>query len=243
MRSANIVKACCVAWLLLPGVCEAWIFRFWSPEELEPQASLICNGTVLSIEETGIKTHFPYPDTSPPAYLENVMRARIEVRHVFKGQVPAVIEFTYRVRAYEHESTDQVEFSGGPMHVALEKGQRYRFFLKPGGLPDQYVGVLNSDTNDIFDVETLWPNEPDDSPYLHKEDAIMIAREYARSKKIELKADWSTARVDGPIGDEKNGATWRVVFSNPQVKSHGFLAIVVRGDRTVDPARTRLKND
>jgi len=34
-----------------------------------------------------------------------------------------------------------------------------------------------------------------------------------------------------------------VIFSNPQAKSHGFLALIVRYDRTVDPDRTKFKSD
>jgi len=235
MGQANIIRLFCLAWILGIGMGEARITRPWSPEELEPQASLICNGTVLSIDETGMTKDFTYKNVYPPTFREMVLQAKIKVVHVFKGQAPEEIKFSYRVQM------PGPDFDG-PDHVDLEKGKRYRFFLKPGDTPGQYVGVLDGQFDDNYAVEELWPNEPNDSPYLPKADAIEIAREYAQSKKIELKSKWTQISVVS-FPTVRSGAVRYVIFSNPQAKSHGFLALIVRYDRTVDPDRTKFKSD
>jgi hypothetical protein len=233
MRVTAIAGLACLIWLLNLSLSEARFFRPWLPDELEPQATLICNGTVLSTESTNVTKDFIYPNINPSSHHEIMMLAKIKVLHVFKGDAPEEIALSYR------SNTDEPEIDGA-MHIMLQKGQRYRFFLKAGPAPGQYVGVLDGNFDDNFAVEKLWPNEHDDSPYLRKDDAIKIARDYAASQRIDVKPDCSRIDVFCQPGDV-DGASWIVTFLDPIGQSHGGLGVTVRGDRTVDVKQTRLE--
>src|ERR1700691_374182 len=60
VRSTNCLAVSVSLLLLFSAVCEARPVIPLFPEELEPKASLICNGTVLSIEKTEVKKDFVY---------------------------------------------------------------------------------------------------------------------------------------------------------------------------------------
>ena len=230
VRATNCLTVSVSLLLLFSAVCAARPVNPLFPEELEPKASLICNGTVISVEETGIKKNFSYPNISPSSHEEIVMLAKIKVLHVFKGQASAVIEFRYRVTKPKEIEVD------GADHVSLQKDGRYRFFLKPDDARGGYVGVLEGNFDDNYAVEGLWPHEPDDNPYLKKEEAIKTALDYLKSKKVEAKFDWSHPHCYPP--ENTGAATWAIeVFNAPGTPSNS-AQIIVRGDRTVD---TRLK--
>ena len=233
MRFANLLKLGTLAWLLGTSAGDARISQPWTPEELGPKADLICNGTVVSVEDTGIKKDFIYPNITPSTHHEFVMKANIKVLHVFKGNAPTEIEFTYRI---SDPSAPEVN---GAMHVELQKGSRYRFFLKPGDGPGQYVGVLDGSFDDNFDVEALWDNEPDDSKYLTNDEAFNIALDYAQSHKLEIKNQWNSNISCYP---ESSGAIWIVTFSSTGTLDPGSLQIVVRGGGSVDPDKVRVSD-
>ena len=169
------------------------------------------------------------------------MLAIIKVLHVFKGEPLAEFEFQYRI------SDASKPERNGAMHIDLEKGKRYRFFLKPGDAPGQYVGVLDGNFDDNFAVEMLWPDEPDDSPYLHQDEAIKIAREVLKLRNLDSQLDWSQADWSHPnvqcFPEGEKGATWNVLLFHPLGQPGGTVLVAVRGDRTIDPDQTRLKKD
>jgi len=232
MRFANLLKLAALAWLLGMTTSDARIFQPWSPEELEAKADLICNGTVLSVEKTGVEKDFTYPNISPSTHHEIVMRAKIKVLHVFKGTAPTEIEFTYRV-------SEEVAQINGAMHVNLAKGDRCRFFLKPGDASSHFVGVLDGVFDDNFEVEGLWKNEPDDSAYLTKDEVFKIACDYARAHKLEIKSQWGSSINCLP---EYPAAVWSITFSSTGQLDRGSLQLIVRGDRAVDPDQVRVSN-
>jgi hypothetical protein len=237
MHSANVVKASVILLFFWPIVCEARPVRVWLPEELEAKASLVCNGTVIAIAESGIKKDFPYPNVSPPTSHEIVLWAKIKVLHVFKGQAPAEIELRYLVL----QPTSALMIIDGPMHIDLQKGSRYRFFLKPDVARGEYVGVLDGEMDDNFAVEELSLGEPDDSPYLHKEEAIKVARDFLKSKNLESTVDWVHPVVNCFCENENSG-TWSVLLFHLDGPTKGNVLIVIRGDRTVNLEQTRLTN-
>jgi hypothetical protein len=160
-----------------------------------------------------------------------VMLAKIKVLHVFKGRGPAVVEFRYRVTDQDQPEVD------GPEHVNLQKDGRYRFFLKPDDVRGGYIGVLEGNFDDNYAVEGLWPHEPDDSSYLRKEDAIKIALDYFKSKKVETKFDWSHPHCYPP--ENTGAATWEILFFNAPKTPSNSIWITVRGDRTVETGKSQ----
>jgi len=229
MRSTNCLAVGVSLLLLFSAVGAARPVIPFFPEELEPKASLICNGTVISVEETGIKKNFSYPNISPSVNVEKVMLAKIKVLHVFKGQAPAEIEFRYRV-------STQVAIDGAD-HIELEKGKRYRFFLKPDDVRGGYVGVLEGNFDDNNAVEELWPHEPDDDPWLTKDEAIKIALDYLKSIKVETNFDLNhTACYPETTGP----ATWTIGFFHSPGTPSNSTWITVRGNRTVDENQSKF---
>ena len=197
------------------------------PEEMEAQANLICNGVVSSVKQLGGEKDYSYPNISPSLQREIVMVARIKTLHVFKGAAPSEIEITYR------NSADMVP--DGAEHIILQKGQRYRFFLKPGNAPRQYVGILNGEFDDNFAVQALCSGEPDDSPYVSEKDAIKIALAYIKAMKPMLSLP-SSKDVHGFF----HGGNWFVSVSFPSGHSAG---IRVRDDRTVDQEQSTIEDE
>jgi len=213
--------------LLFTATCAARPVRDWLPEELEPQASLICNGTVISVEETGIRMNSTYPGVSPSSMPEMVMLAKIKVFHVFKGDAPKEIEFRYRVPQPNSEMGD------GPEHVWLAKGFRCRFFLKPDKEHKGYVEVLDGTIDDNYAVELLCTGEKDDGSYLRKDDAIKLALDYIRVKRPDETFDLSRASVN-PNPEGRGGASWCVTLHNTSDARSQYSYVTVRGDRTID---------
>jgi hypothetical protein len=197
------------------------------PAEMKNGAGLVCNGVVLSVEETGLRRDVSYPDISPPVFHFAQMKARVKVLHAFKGEPPAEVDLFYEVldmKKYPQPMGD------GPMRIWLEKGKRYRFFLKPDN--GAYVGLLDGRIDDSFAVQTLWPKEPDDSPGLTASDAIKIARDYLASQIPGDTAPVARANCDG--------STWIVWLQKSNDSRSGYCAIQVRGDGTVDPEYSKL---
>jgi hypothetical protein len=211
---------------------EARPVQSYLPEQLKPLANLICNGTVLSVEQTELKDSM-YPYITPPAIHERIMRARIKVLHVFKGAAPAEIELRYTTWI-----PDKM-MGNNPEHINLQKGERYRFFLKPDEAHSGYVGVLDGGADDDFAVELLSPNEPDDSPYLQKDEAIRIALDYARSKRPGETFEPSQANVL-PNPNDAGGASWCVTLVNGSGPVTNHSNVTVLGNRSVDEAHTDL---
>jgi len=232
VRATNCLSVGISLWLLFSAVGSARPIQCWFPEQLEPKATLICNGTVISVEDTGIKKNLSYPYFSPSDNEEMVMLAKIKVLRIFKGLAPTEIEFQYRV------STQMVP--DGAEHIQLEKGKRYRFFLKPGYKPNHYVGVLEGNFDDNSAIEALSPGESYDNPYLQKKDAVKIAVSFAKStwhvgEKFDPAVECSYCEPN--IG----GTEWIVVVNDlpPQSRS---ATIMVMGDRKIDLNRTEFRN-
>jgi hypothetical protein len=159
MRFNHVLKVSAMVWLLLSGSGEARKLTTWSEAELEAKASLICEGTVLSIKETGVIKDFGYGDGSVKAS-EEVMLARIKVLRVLKGHASAEIDFRYRVPEPPTSTTDKNVATSvshfvvdGPQHIALMNGSIYRFFLKPDPIHAGYLNILEGDFDDKFAVQ------------------------------------------------------------------------------------------
>ncbi len=147
--------------------------RFWLPEELEPKADLICNGSVVSISQ--MKPAGEPSVSGAKGRDEVMMEARIKILHVFKGKASSEILFRY-------PQSDRF-MPWALLHVSLERGQRYRFFLNSGKVGEPYVGVLAKDGDDCFEVQKLLPDEPDQSPFLTKKEVIPLVRKFLADKK------------------------------------------------------------
>jgi len=218
--------------IVFSPVCLARQYAPIPPEELEAQATLICNGTVLSVKDTGIKRNFTYSEIGPSSLTERVILAKIKVLHVFKGKAPAIITFRYRIAGYANQVPE------GDEHINLEKGVRYRYFLKPDPTQGGCVGVLEGKLDDGFAVEKLWAHEPNGSPYLTKEVAMMIAYDYLKSTKADSKYGWIDSRV--MYFPQAGGAMWRVFVNRSEVSDDFPVGIFVRNDRTVDTEASKL---
>jgi hypothetical protein len=217
--------------LMWPVNSEARPVHDYPPEEMENMADLVCNGIVVSVDDTGLRREVSYPGVSPSDFVVR-MKARVRVLHTFKGHAPTEFEFTYDV-------LDPMKYpqwpGNAPEHVSLQKGGRYRFFLKPGGKENLYLGVLDGKIDDGFAVQLLWPNEADDASYLKKDEAVQIARDYLAAKRPGV-------QFTGNIMAYCQGSTWSVILSESPDSSSNYAAITVRGDCTVDPDLTRLQN-
>jgi hypothetical protein len=232
MTQRGLGLACVTVGIFASGLADARPVRAYLPEELEPMATLICNGAVLSVEQMELKD-YSYPGVGPPVIHEWRMRARIKVLHVFKGDAPAEIELRYTTWI-----PDQL-MGNNPEHIALQKGERYRFFLKPDGRNAGFVGVLDGAIDDGFAVELLSANDPDDSSYLRKEQAIKIALDYIRSSRPTETFDQSRTRVT-PNPDGVGGASWSVLLYNTSDAFSNYSAVTVLQNGTVDPQYTDL---
>ena len=191
------------------------------PEELETQASLICNGTVVSIEEVGVR------DNSYPGVIHEMrMRAKVKVLHLFKGTAPDEIELQYTTAA-----PARVGMMNAPLHIGLQKGKRYRFFLKAAGLNGEFVGVLDGKIDDDFAVEALSPDEPDTSPYLHQDEAIKLASDDIRSKHPGV--SWDSDRTIAHCLSGSFGTYWEVFLFKTPTSNSVTWRVEVLNDRKV----------
>lgn len=149
--------------LLIPfsSACSARAVEGWSLKQFESKASLICDGMVESIEETGIKKNFSYCSGafSPP---EVIMLAKIKMLGLSKGNAPTEIEFRYRAPEPPSTTVSNGVFvqvghliADGPQHVTLEKGKRFRFYLQPDPAHAGYINVLEGHPDDCFAVQAL----------------------------------------------------------------------------------------
>lgn len=186
----------------------------WKPEVLEANATVICSGKVLSMEE-GQKVD--------PSVGDVMVRAKVKILHVFKGQAPAEMEVRFR------EYSGYLELQG-PVEVELRTGQRYRFFLTAESLKHGFIGV-RIERND---AALLGPNEPDNNSYLPEKDAIAIAQDYARSKHLEDKVNFAAANALYHPYFPK-GAAWGVRFFPNDGTSPEFV-VAIHMDRTIDSA-------
>src|ERR1700735_4152098 len=93
MRIAYILALSLATWVAGSGASEARQVLAFLPEEMEPQATLVCNGVVLSVEPTQPRQILHDAVFGP----EVVMVAKIKILHVFKGEAPPPIEFHYHI--------------------------------------------------------------------------------------------------------------------------------------------------
>ena len=189
--------------------------RFWLPEELEPKADLIFNGSVVSIRQMK-----PAGEPSVPGAKggdEVMMEARIKMLHVFKGNASSEILFRY--------PQSNRFMPGALLHVSLKSGQRYRFFLNSGKEGEPYLGVLAKDGDDCFEVQKLLPDEPDQSPFLTKKEVIPLVRKFLAGKKgLTLPDDQEFSYWAGDYDP-----SWQVSFP----EGSDIPGVTVSGDRSV----------
>lgn len=137
------------------------------PDDLAAPATLICNGVVESITNTDTGKNVESSEMG-------TYTAKIKALHVFKGKTEAELELRYKNFAWM--------VPNGAVQIKLEKGKRYRFFLKSSVTPNYFVGVLDGQVDDAFSVDPLLPDEPDDSPFISGTEAIQIAHKWIEQK-------------------------------------------------------------
>jgi hypothetical protein len=200
------------------------------PAQMEMNASVICNGIVESVDPTGRKFRFHDAVTNPDTFMTG-MRARIKLLHAFKGNPPSEFVLFYDV-------LDESKYPGGgiadgPERIFLQKGTRFRFFLKPDNKPGAYRNILDGAVDDAFAVERLEPHEANDHSYLKREEAIKIARNYILS--IVPKATF-----DGTTVANRDQEGWSVFMRQDNTPSSPYSWIAVRGDGTVDMQNAKI---
>jgi hypothetical protein len=205
---------------------------------MNSQAKVICNGTVISIEEAGRIQNYTYSDAKfmPPCSMI-VFRVRVKVLHLLKGQAPSEIEFRYKNMDY----TKSAAIMDGPIEIHLRVNERYRFYLKPIEKDGSYVTIFDGRLDD-YSIEALTPSEADDSPGLARDEAIKIARNYIKAKEPGTKFDWDQATAaSSNMGTRgSGGAVWNVVVSKSPGIHSGYSQIVVRMDGAIDLEDTTL---
>lgn len=199
-------------------------------EQLQEQATLVCNGRVISIEPTGPDLTSIYAGGVPQGYPETWMSAHVQVLHTFKGTAPTEIIFRYRV------PQPSGFLMNSPIHLRLEEGERYRFFLKPGPSTGEFVCVLDGRIDDGFGVQLLCPDEADDSPILGTSEAVRIALDYLHAKKPRFTYDPSLTSVWPEPGGMEEEIT--LVASNNSGAEQATVAIF--RDRTVNEKSSQL---
>jgi hypothetical protein len=221
MRLGSILIFSAMMLLGWPGLGQARVIPCYLPEELEPKADFICTASVTSIE----------PSDDPGRML-----AHLKVLHVFKGDLPASIEFIYVPRS----PTEELVPNLGWMHADLHKDKRYRFFLKVTDGVYRFKGVLDGECDDDYsDVEVLSSAEKDDGKYLTGAEATKIAQDYLAAKRPGVKFMSSFSDFQ-PRNDD--GMFWSVYFHRTPNQHSSYAVICVRGDGTVDAQRTNLRH-
>ena len=221
MRLKSILIFSAVMLLIWPRLGQARIIPCFPPEELEPKADFICTATVTSIE----------PSDDPGRML-----AHLKVLHVFKGDLPASIEFTYVPRS----PTEEMVPNFGSIHADLQKDKRYRFFLKVAEGVYRFKGLLDGEYDDDYsDVEVLSSGEKDDGKYLTKAEATKIAQDYLAAKRPGVKFG---SRYFDFHPRNAEGMFWSVYFQRSSHQHSGYAVINIRGDGTVDTQHTNLRH-
>jgi hypothetical protein len=221
-----------VALLLLGhGVAQArHIGYIPTTEQLETPATLVCIGEVLSTASSGPDLISVYTGGVLQGYPETWMSARVKVLHVFKGAAPAEIIFRYRA------PQPQALLEDSPIHVRLIGGNRYYFFLKPGLKAGEFIGVLDGRIDDGFGVQTLCPEESNDSPPMSDAEVVRIALDYLHRKRPGVRFDLSLASVWPEPGGIEDDVT--VATSNNAGAEQAKVAVF--RDRTIDETDSRL---
>ncbi len=199
---------------------------------MENWATFICTGTIVSVDNTGIKSEVPFPGVGPEVFYFVRLRARVKVLHTFKGTKPAEFELNYDILDPDEY---REPMGNGPERILLQIGARYRFFLKPGGGKGEYVGVLQGELDDCFAVDPLWPDEKDSDSYLKKDEAIKIARDY-------LAVQRPGAKFEGDTSVDFTGYSWGVILRETHEARSSYAAINIRGDRMIDTQHSKLQD-
>jgi hypothetical protein len=165
------------------------------PEKLDAAAEVIVNGVVegVALTEERSAVHL-----GPHAVQTRGVEALISVLKVIKGEPPS--EFALRFPTVDVEREKMI--INGPLLGVIEKGKRYRFYLKKKG--SAYVGVLDGEFDSGFFAQRLLEKEPDDSPPLFREEAVAIACK--QFKSLRPKPTFRT------IEGFSDGSTWKVSF-------------------------------
>jgi hypothetical protein len=201
-----------------------------SPDELTAKAPIICNGTVVALENTLKKGQAVLPGYPQMTVATEIWKARIKVLSNFKGEVLDEIDLHFSQIDEHPEKTTAI--CDGPLRISLQLNKRYRFYLKPVPGQKWYVSVLDGDFDDAYAVQPLADIEPDDSPPpVSREEAIKCAANYV--KKFKPTADISTIP---PEADQWDGK-WTVEFWTPPAKPHEYpptAIIEVVGNRQIE---------
>jgi len=124
----------------------ARILQGVTPEELFERAEVVFIGTVLQIEETGLKGEKKRGEREPIPTKQ--YKAVIQVEQVKKGTAPKRINMLYFSTDWDRLGTLHVMING-PWEIQLLEGNRYKFYLKRSSTDgESYIGVLDGEFDD-----------------------------------------------------------------------------------------------
>ena len=219
-----------VAFMLLShAMASARIYATASPDDMAGPSTLICNGVVESITDAGTGKNVDHSEMG-------MFTAKIKVLHILKGKAGDELEFQYK--------NNEWLIPNGANQIQLEKGKRYRFFLKNGATPSYFVGVLEGAVDDGSAVEPLLPNEPDDCAYVTKDEVMQIVQKWMAENypNIPYAADHATWQK---LHAESHQPYWVINTSNRSDGSWSVSIVKVSPqgseleDKTMEISRNR----
>jgi hypothetical protein len=205
---------------LLPGIAQARLFKVVTPEQLLPISSVICNGTVLKLEKMGE----PQQSGTAPKFECTSWKAHIKLLSAYKGQLPAEFDLYYTEKFFPMD---------GPIGFKLLESNRYRFYLNPAPDGRGYNVALENDTDNLWSVEPLLANTPDNAPPIFEEEARKLALAYYQEHKPAQIGDHPDIQVRRSL----TGTEWEVAMSFDAHHNYTTpdVRIIILNDRTVSP--------
>ncbi len=159
MKCITLIAAVLVSQIFEVMPAQGRAVHAWSSDQLNSRSSLICEGTVTSIQQIGAAQEFDYGGMKCP---EVIMLARIHVTRVFKGKADTEIEFRYRAvqpptitsRQNGVAITITHFIMDGPCHIMLVKDMKFKFFLMPAPDSHRFISVMEGDP---YDAQSVTP--------------------------------------------------------------------------------------
>lgn len=148
MKPITLIATLLVSQIFLLMPAHARAVHPWSSDQLNSGSTLICEGTVISIQQVGATRKFDYGGMKCP---EVIMLAKIDVTRVLKGKANAEIEFRYRAAEPPTVTSERITMDG-PRHIMLAKAMKFRFFLIPAPDAHGYISVMEGNPDDTQSV-------------------------------------------------------------------------------------------
>jgi len=226
IRSA---RACFTVVVLLafPFAALAAAVLVATPDELTARAEIVVNAIPTKIDltdERGYKA-----DSAVPTRL---VVARLKVIGIVKGSAPGEIELRFPVLDIKAISGALIN---GPLDVTLDRGRRYRFYLRTVSGQSWYVTVLDGELDDGTAVQPLDDREADGSAPLLRAEAMKRAADYVTSSLPS--ADIAHMLVEARYRWSEPSWSFSYFFRDPATYPAGAsdAQIIVAGDGSIDP--------